>query len=463
MAGLIYDPKNSPERQHVEQVMRDTQAGFEHPGLKECDGLMFTMHPIAGRMETVPAYVVPIKNAMGHIFMLPDFVRHAGMPKGGGYQNWPHDVLHLLENNVRENVASPKWGHNYSELCADGTPETRWREGVLGAAGSLEGKTLIVCAPGPSLKTLIPKIEAARKENPDLKVLAINRAVRGIAADYVLFVERWVPEEWRDARVKELQKNATLICTPQTDYKAVREWPNDRVYFGYFHLGQYGQDKRVNHLASLDPMASTTAACAVRVGYELGAAKLILCGMDFSCGAEMTMDKAPLMPEIVGLSLQDLAVMAGAVSDGKGKHELVRKLADDVLERNRHIDAKGWVPSWKATYFYFDDVHLRDTPYAKDGRFQGWNAIRSSGGKPVQTTAEFLSYAEQLRAVCAIIESGCDGIKIVNASDSSVLRWNYMPFEKALDWRQLPALAAPASSELETEVHALYAAGLREG
>ena len=267
-----------------------------------------------------------------------------------------------------------------------------------------------------------------------------------------------MPKEWQDARVKELQKDATLICTPQTGYEAVREWPNDRVYFGYFHMGRYGDDKRINHLASLDPMASTTAACAVRVGYELGARKLILCGFDFSCGAEMTMDKAPLMPEIVMESLKDLAIFAGAVSEGKGKHEIVRKLADEVLERNRHIDAKGWVPSWKATYFYFDDVHLKDTPYAKDHRFQGWNAIRSSGGKPVQTTAEFLTYAEQLRAVCACIESGSD-CKIINASDSSILRWNYMPFEKALGWYDPTAATGEYSGlhtvELNDEVAAM--------
>lgn len=463
MAGLIYDPKHSPDRKHVEQVMADTQAGFDKPALKDFPGLMFTMHPVAGKMETVPAYVVPIKNAMGHVFMLPDFVRHNGQPKGGGYQNWPHDVLHLLENNVTENVASDKWGHNFSELCAGGTDQTRWREGVLGAAGSLEGKTLIVCAPGPSLKTLIPKIEAARKANPDIKVLAFNRAVRGIAADYVLFVERWVPEEWRDAKVRELQKEATLICTPQTDYKTVAAWPNDNVYFGYFHMGKYGADKRINHLASLDPMASTTAACAVRVGYELGAAKLILCGFDFSCGAEMTLDKAPLIPEIIHQSVAELALMAGAVSEGKGKHDLVRKLANEVIERNRQIDARGWIPSWKATYFYFDDVHLRDTPYAQDRRFQGWNAIRGTGGKPVQTTAEFVTYAEQLRAVCAVIESGCESCKIINASDTSILNWSYMPFEDAMAWDAKRAAVISELSEVADEIHELYAAAVPEG
>lgn len=440
MANLTYDPQHSPERRHVEQVMADTRAGFEKPKLKEVPGLWFTMHPITGKLETVPAYIVPIKNAAGHVFMLPDFVRHDGAPKGGGYQNWPHDVMHLLENNVRENVASPRWGKDFAELCKVGTPSARWREGVLGPAGVLEGKTLMVCAPGPSLKGLIPQIEAARKADPEnVKVLCFNRAVRGLRADYVLFIERWVPDEWRDEKVKELQKDATLIICPQADYKVVREWPSDSIYFGFFHMGRYGKDKRICHLASFDPLASTTAACAVRVGYELGAAKLILCGFDFSCSAEIVMEKAPPPPEIIIESMKDLAIVAGAVADGKGKHEMVRKLADAVIERNRHIDAKGWMPWWKATYFYFDDVHLKDTPYLHDPRFQAWSPVRGTGGKPVQTTAEFLSYAEQLRAVCAMIESGCDGVKIINASDSSILNWNYMPFDAALKFHTVPA------------------------
>lgn len=461
MATLTYDPLNSPERRRVMEVMAATKAGFDSPALAEVPGLMFTMHPKAGSMDTVPAYVVPIKNSMGHIFVLPDFVRHCGTPKGGGFQNWPHDVLHLLENNVRENVNGPKWGKCWSELHKVGTPDKRWREGVLGPAGTLEGKTLFVCAPGPSLKTLIPQIEAARKANPEkVKVLAINRAVRGIAADYVLLVERFVPEEWRDAKVKELQKNATLICCPQTDYKAVEEWPNDNVYFGYFHMGQYARDKRINHLASLDPMASTTAASAVRVGYELGAEKLILCGMDFSCEAEMAMEKAPLHPEVLMNALADLKVMAGAVANGKGKHDDVKAHAEKVIELNRRIDAEGWMPSWKATYFYFDDVHLKDTPYLKDPRFQGWNAVRSSGGKPVQTTAEFISYSEQLRAVCALIESGSD-CKVVNASDTSMLNWRYMPVEQALRW-QTGKPTIPVS-EHEEEAANIYACAAVEG
>lgn len=443
---------DSLQLQSVKASIAHTLGGFKSSGLKEVPGMYFTMFAPPGQLDTVPAYIIPMRNTAGHIFQMPDWVRHDGLPNGGGCQNFPHDVMHMLENNVLQNVASPKWGRCWSELHKQGTPDSRWRSGKAGPAGILEGKTLFICAPGPSLKQKIPEIEAARAADPEnVKVMAINRAVRGIRADYVVFIERWVPVEWRDEKVQELQKGATLIACPQTDFKAVRDWPNPDVYWGFFNLGRYGNDKRINWLASLDPMASTTAACAVRVGYELGASKLILCGMDFCCEAEIALDKAPIQQDFLGESMATLKLMSEAVSQGHGKKDNVKALADRVLAYDKRLDEEGWIPQWKATNFYFDDVHIRDTPYINDARFSAWNPIRNMKGGPVQTTAEFLSYSEQLRAVCAVVESGSDCI-IINGSPEGILNWHPMSIEKALAYKPAPPVAAPAPIEATTQL-----------
>jgi hypothetical protein len=422
------------ERRHkseVVEVIRKTVQGFKDSPLKSFPGMLHTMF-VQDDNTIVPAYMLTIRNNMGIPFIMPDWVHHEGLTKGSGFQDFNHDVVHMLQNNVDKNVESGRMTECWSELHKGGTPESRWRKGKLGDAGVLEGKTLIVCAPGPSLEALMPDVEYYRRENKDVVVMVINRAIRAIRGDYVLLIERYVPYDWQDDTALAVQKDATLLTTPQTDFKVNAAWPNDKMYWGYFNMGKFAQDERVNHLAIMDAMASTTIATAVRAGYEMGAAKIVLVGVDFGVSAVLEPARTPVPPGITEKMAEVLVNLSADVVNGDGRKEKAKQLAGIALSCEQNREMYGWAPSWRPKRFYFDQ-EFKDSPYTRDHRFSKWNAVQSTGRKPVLTTLEFISYAEQLRTVCAVIESGSD-CRIINVSPDSVLQWRHMSLEDAIKW-----------------------------
>lgn len=412
-------PKVESTKYFVEKWIDSTLEGYRSFKLPQVPGMYTTVYSNGTDNNPQPAYVLALRGNAGVPFVMPDFVHHPGVSRGEGFQGFSHDVFHMLDNNVCENV--PYIKRCWSELHNVGTPDKRWRKGRLGNAGVLEGKTLIICAPGPSLSSKMDLI-AKLRERDDVAVMAINRATRAVPADYVLWIERWVPEEWRDETAIDLQRGATLLACPQTDFHAVRAWPDkDRIYWGFFNMGRYAADERVNHLELMDAMASTTAATALRAGYEMGAERIILVGMDFSCPAELTVTKLPLNPDAAVQGLEMMKLLAEEVSNGNGKKPRVKELADKATEYNSERERLGWCPAWYPSNFYYDQ-HFSKTSYVGDPRFSNWRPVASPVGKPVLTTMEFLTYAEQLRTICAIVESG--DCPVINGSPEGMLNWN---------------------------------------
>ncbi len=390
-------------------------------------GMYHTSH-LTIKGEVVPAYMLSTRSRHGIPFIMPDFVGHNGLVKGDGFQKFSHDVIHLVQNNLNENV--PRIKKCWSEFHRSGTENARKRNGELGQAGVLEGETVVLCAPGPSLSDQIDVIAEARKAGR-VKVVSINRAVRAIESDYCIYIERFVPPEWRDEHVHKLQKDAKLILAFQSDYHLSEEWPEqDNLYWGYFNFGPFQADVRVNHLAMMDAMASTTLGTALRCVYEMGAKNILLAGADFACKADLVPVKMQLNPNLANELHEMLTAISVDVSKGNGKKDDVKQLADHALEMAEHREQYGWDSVWRPENFYYD-VSFENSPYQGDPRFAQWKPVRSTGGHHVITTLEFMSYADQLRTVMAVIESS--GVcKVANVSPYSALQWRYIEIDKAI-------------------------------
>lgn len=415
---------------HKSELIKENEATLAMLGdnhLMPLPGVFHSVYRNANG-DIIPSYMLADRSEAGVPFSMPDFVMHRGLEKGDGFQRFSHDVLHLLANNVEGNL--PLIKKCWSELHKKGTPDKRYRDGVLGHAGELEGQTVVLCAPGPSLASSMPAIEKARSEGK-VKVVAINRAVRALEADYLVFIERFVPPEWRDEHVHELQRNAKVVLGFQTDAHLASEWPEkDNLYWGYFNFGPFAQDKRVNHLVMMDAMASTTVATALRVVYELGAARVLLAGVDFACETTLVPYRLPLGHEKAEEVYQVLLSLSNDILKGNGKKDDVKRLASYAHEASSERELYGWDGIWRSGNFYWD-LPFDKSPYVGDPRFSNWRPVRSVGGKPVLTTMEFLNYAEQMRTVIGVIESSRD-CKIFNISAQSVLSWRYVPFDEAL-------------------------------
>lgn len=392
--------------------------------LKSYQGVRFMWAPNTDTGEFVPAYVVAAPNQEGSNFILPDFVRHNGITDGVGSQGWPPDTIHNVKNNVASNL--PLINYDFGELCDLGSTNGRWRDGKPGAAGPLAGKTLIICGPGPSLESNAEAISLLRDSDPNVVVLSFNRAVRRIKSDYCVIIERWVPEDWRDKTVRELQKDATLITVPQAHQALAPFWPNTKVYWGKVALGPFGNVPEMKKLKMIDAMASTTAAIALRVGYELGPRKIILSGVDFCSPMRLEANR-----------------IYEALDDGKARRDMVLSMANAVIDEDpvkaREVAARalledekvqndGWVLQYVVDRFYFDQP-ISKTEYAKDRRFTRWQPVMACNGEVVGTTAEFFQYAEQMKAVAAVIENGSE-CRVISANPGGLLDWRGLDGDK---------------------------------
>lgn len=387
--------------------------------------------------KLVPSYILPLPVGGVQSFVLPDFIRHPGIASEiGATQGWGAETIHALSTNVNENT--PLIKKCWSELHKTGTPKSRWRDGELQAGGELEGKTLIICAPGPSLAGNLPLIERARAEDPGVRVMSINRAMTAIKSDYVFVIERWCPAEWRKPEVFELQKDAKLIVAPQAHFAVPRQWKNpDNIYWGRVAMGTFPD---LSWLKMMDVAASTSAASAVRVGYELGAKKIILCGFDYAAEFEPFPGLAKLGEQVHDGRAAALRILADHVAKGESKEAAA--LATRVQKTEAAMTQKDCRLCWKAGKFYFDQNFTETEYHEKDSRFMAWFPVMSVAGKLVGTVYELMEYAEKLKCVLGCIESGSD-CAVISASMSGILNWggvdgsrphSPMALEEALKW-----------------------------
>ncbi len=79
----------------------------------------------------------------------------------------------LLFVNMMTNKAHLGFNHDWHEL---------W--------GALEGKTAIICSPGPSLRHHLPTVNQALAGREDICIFALNRAMRSVIADYCMAMDR---------------------------------------------------------------------------------------------------------------------------------------------------------------------------------------------------------------------------------------------------------------------------------
>jgi uncharacterized Rossmann fold enzyme len=381
--------------------------------------------------EPIPMYVVSAPNSQGMNFMMADFVQHRGITERAGIDTWPNDVLHAVANNVKANMPLVK--HSFSELIDCGTPNARLRDGVPGPAGPLEGKTLIVCAPGPSLEENADEV-ARLRERPDVEVLSFNRAITRIPSDYVMLMERWIPQDWRTPEALALQKDATLIIVPQAHGGFAELWPNDKVYWGRILISDYDQD-----LPIIDAMACTTAGNVMRVAYEMGAAKIILVGVDFSAPMRLTTARRAEHQGTHENRRLAMLELSKRVLANDNATEFAGKILDaDQAEMNR-----GWGLQWRVDKFYFDQP-ISQTEYTNDRRFEKWQPVMAPNGAVIGTTAEFFQYAEALKTVLGCIESGSK-CRVISASPGGLLDWAGvegtrphppMTLKDAVEWRE---------------------------
>ena len=407
------------KRADVLQDMAAIQEKFrgECP-LKAFPGSRVTWYRQPETGEIIPGYQAGVVNQQNALFILPDFVQHNGMTMGVGSQEWPADTKHNFQNNYEHNL--PGANKNWAELCCGGTPKKRMREGVLGDAGSLEGKTAIICAPGPSLERDANDVMQIRAHNDNVRVFAFNRAMRRVKADYCVAVERWCPEPWREPVVFERQKDATLITAVQAHPYLAEHWPNDKVYWGKVCLGIF-DDEKYRGLKLMDALASTSAAVAIRVAYEMGAAKIVLVGMDFSAPIKLMIVRAPLPASIHDGRHEALYDMCKFVLSSRGHDGECVNLAKKVGRFENELEQHAWKFVWAAQNFYFDQ-NIADTEYANDMRFRLWQPFRAPDGSIIGTTKEMVAYAEQLKCVLGMIESGSD-CRIISANPGGYLDW----------------------------------------
>jgi hypothetical protein len=392
--------------------------------LRPYPGVRFMWVPNTDTHDFSPAYVVAAPNQEGSNFIMVDFIRHNGITESVGTDRWPTDVIHNLKNNVHANLGLINY--DFAELCDIGSPNGRWRDGKPGPAGPLAGKTLILCGPGPSLEKNADAITRLRKDNKDVVILAFNRAVRRIKADYAVLIERWIPEDWRDKTVLDLQQECTLVTVPQVHQALVPAWPNSKVYWGRVGMGPFGRVPEMKDLKMIDAMASTSAAIALRVAYELGPRKIILCGVDFCSPMKLQIDRVYEALDDGKARRERILSLANAVVDEDGikaTRIASQALADDIKCQN-----DGWVLQYVVDNFYFDQP-VSKTEYAKDPRFARWQPVMACNGTVVGTTGEFFQYAEQLKTVIAVIESGSE-CRVISANPGGLLDWRGLDGDK---------------------------------
>jgi hypothetical protein len=387
--------------------------------------------------KMVPTYILPLPISGVQSFVMPDFVQHTGVSNEVGMtQEWPAETLHAITTNVSENT--PLIKKCWSELHKGGTPKSRWRDGELQPGGELEGKTLIICAPGPSLAGNLPMIERARAEDPGVRVMSINRAITAVKSDYIVLLERWCPVAWRTDAMFELQKDAKLIIAPQAHFDVPRRWKNkDNIYWGRIALGQYPD---LAWLKMMDVAASTSAASAVRVGYELGAKKIVLCGFDYAVEFEPFPALAELGEQVHDGRAAALRILAEHVV--KGDNDKALEFSKRVQKTEEELCKKDCRLCWKAGKFYFDQNFTDTEYYGKDSRFTAWFPVPAMSGKLVGTVYELMEYCAKLKCVLACIESGSD-CTVINAGVDGILDWQGvdgskphppMPLKEALAW-----------------------------
>lgn len=386
----------------------------------------------------VPAYILAVPVGGTQTFVLPDFVQFPGIVNDKGtQQNWPNETLHTIANNLAENAKYLK--KCWSELHKGGTPKSRLRSGVLGDGGELEGKTLIICASGPSLAGNLKEIARARLEGPDVRVMSVNRAATAVKSDYVVILERWCPEAWRTEAVFELQKDAKLIIAPQAHFALPRAWKDpENIYWGRIAMGNFPD---LNWLTMMDVAASTSAASAIRVGYELGARKIILCGFDYAAEFESFPAMAELSEAVHDGRAAALHLLSEHVRDDKTAE--AKTLAERVIKTDEEIDKKNCCLAWRAIKFYFDQDFKDTEYYNRDARFMAWFPAKALDGHMVGVVYELLECAEKTKCVLGCIESGSDCV-CINASMGGVLDWRGvdgkaahppMSLAEALAWR----------------------------
>ncbi len=428
-------PKTKQATAAQEAMLREL---FAKPfPLKPYQGVRFMWAPNTDNNSFVPAYVVAAPNQEGSNFILPDFIRHNGITDSCGSGGWPADTIHNVKNNVAANL--PRIKRDFADLYNTGSTNGRWRDGKPGPSGPLAGKTLILCGPGPSLENSAEAISLLRKTDPNIAVMTFNRAVRRVQSDYVLMIERWIPEDWRDSATMELQKDATLITVPQAHQALAPSWPNDKIYWGKVALGPFDKVPEMKRLKMIDAMASTTAAIALRVAYELGPRKIILCGVDFCSPMRMEASRIYEALDDGKARRQALLELSTAVISGDSR---VQTLASRALKEDTKVQDDGWVLQYVVDRFYFDQP-MSKTEYTKDRRFARWQPVMACDGSVVGTTAEFFQYAEQLKCVCGIIENGSE-CRIISANPGGLLDWRGLDGDKphppmllaeALEWQ----------------------------
>lgn len=89
MGEIICHPNHSPRSSGWSSHCRNAGGLRGNPTQDRSGTALHDAPPVPGRMETVPAYVVAMRNTAGAVFVLPDFVKHDGLPKGSGFQNFP--------------------------------------------------------------------------------------------------------------------------------------------------------------------------------------------------------------------------------------------------------------------------------------------------------------------------------------------------------------------------------------
>ncbi len=367
---------------------------------------------------------------------MPDFVKHDGLSGIPTSNRWSNDVLHMVRNNLDANLPNTK--RSFSELTDTGRENARWRNGVLGRAGILDGKTVIICASGPSLAGMAEEIEGYRQLG-DVVVMSLNRAMRYIRSDYCVFVERWAPDDWRDETVFSLQADGALITCPQAHPKMAEGWRNkDHIYWGRVGLGDDPAEPRLTQLPWIDAMASTSAAVAVRCAYEMGAAKIVLVGFDYSSAMHLGVHELDLARPVERALFDKYRSASEAVVAGEGPK--AANLAEEAMDEEKALREKAFSFKWIVDTFYFDQP-FEKTEYTKDSRFARWTPIQAQDGHMVGTTTELMTYCEQIKAVFGCIESGSDA-KVISATPGGILNWSGidgshppMSLSKALEWK----------------------------
>lgn len=154
----------------------------------------------------------------------------------------------------------------------------------------LSGQTVVLMAPGPSLKESI--VDHADKwkslDFSNVFTVAINRAVGFVHTDFAFITERSAREEWlRHDQLGYLAPwipEVPLVTCPDASGWLADLWEPDNRFYAWIPYISIPEDKRAKQLSNLDNTLWSywhTPVMALHFAVKRGAKKVVLLGHDY--------------------------------------------------------------------------------------------------------------------------------------------------------------------------------------